>query len=134
MRKPAHEQLLREYSYSSRREVGSHPAPYLLFRISLRDEYNYSSNRNINNFAGTNTSSGYYADLTPGIVFFPVPKFGINASLGSLGFSHYRLTDSRYNDANGGSYSRGDKNENNNFTANFGLDAFQLGGTYYFGR
>lgn len=98
-----------------------------------RDGYN-AANGATNYFTGTNTSAGYYADLTPGIIFFPVPKFGINASLGSLGFSHYRLTDSRYNDANGGSYSRGDKNENNNFTASFGLDAFQLGGTYYFGR
>ena len=93
----------------------------------------YNAINGINNyFTGKNTSAGYYADLTPGIVFFPVPKFGLNASLGSLGFSHYSLTDSRYNDTNGGSQSRGDKN--NNFTANFGLDAFQLGGTYYFGR
>ena len=98
-----------------------------------RDGYN-AANGTTNYFTGTNTSAGYYADLTPGIVFFPVPKFGINASLGSLSFSHYRLTDSRYNDTNGGSYSRGDKNENNNFTAQFGLDAFLLGGTYYFGR
>ena len=90
-----------------------------------RDGYN-DANGITNYFTGTNTSAGYYADLTPGIVFFPVPKFGLNASLGSLGFSHYSLTDSR-NDTNGGSQSRGDKN--NSFTANFGLDAFQLGGT-----
>ena len=96
-----------------------------------RDGYN-DANGITNYFTGANTSAGYYADLTPGIVFFPVPKFGLNASLGSLGFSHYGLTDSRYNDTNGGSYSRGDKN--NSFTANFGLDAFQLGGTYYFGH
>ena len=96
-----------------------------------RDGYN-DVNGITNYFTGTNTSVGYYADFTPGIVFFPVPKFGLNASLGSLGFSHYSLTDSHYNDINGNSHSRG--NKNNNFTANFGLDAFRLGGTYYFGR
>lgn len=97
------------------------------------DGYN-AANGTTNYFVRTNTSAGYYADLTPGIIFFPIPKFGINASLGSFGFSHYRLTDSRYSDANGSNYSQGDKNENDNFTANFGLDAFQLGGMYYFGR
>jgi len=63
-----------------------------------------------------------------------VPKFGISATLGSLSFSHYGLTASNYNDTNGNTYLQGTSNDSDNFGANFGLDSFLLGGTYYFGR
>ncbi len=85
-------------------------------------------------FTSTNTNTGYYADLTPGIVFFPVPKFGVSASIGALSFNHYSLTNSSYNDTTGNNVSEGAKNDSNAFAATFGLDSFLLGGTYYFGR
>jgi hypothetical protein len=85
-------------------------------------------------FSGTNTNAGYYADLTPGIVFFPVTKFGISASIGALSFNHYSLTNSSYNDTSGNNVSEGGKNDSNAFAATFGLDSFLLGWTYYFGR
>lgn len=85
-------------------------------------------------FNGTYTRAGYYAELVPGIVFFPVPKFGLTASLGAFNFNHLSLTESRYSDTSGNIYSEGAKSESNDFAASFGLDAFLLGGTYYFGR
>ena len=85
-------------------------------------------------FNSTITSAGYYADLTPGIVFFPVPKFGISASIGALSFNHYSLTNFSYNDNGGNTVSDGNKNDTSAFAATFGLDSFLLGGTYYFGR
>jgi outer membrane protein W len=90
--------------------------------------------RDIFYFSGTTANSGYYADLTPGIIFFPVPKFGISATLGSVSFSHYGLTYSNYSDTNGNTNSQGTSNDSDTFGANFGLNSFLLGGTYYFGR
>lgn len=85
-------------------------------------------------FSGATTDQGYYADLTPGLIFFPVPQLGLTASMGSVVFSHLSLTDSYYNDTNGTSYSQAAKSNRNELAANFILSAFQLGGTYYFGR
>ena len=85
-------------------------------------------------FTSATTNSGYYVDLTPGLVFFPVPKFGISASIGALSFNNYKLTNATYNDTNGNTSSIGAENKGSSFTANFGLDSFLLGGTYYFGR
>ena len=85
-------------------------------------------------YTSSNTSSGYYADLKPGVIFFPVPKLGLSASLGDLSFNHYKLIASSYSDSNGDTFMQGDENASNVFSANFGLDTFLLGGTYYFGR
>ncbi|WP_035561257.1 outer membrane beta-barrel protein [Hymenobacter sp. IS2118] len=78
-------------------------------------------------FTGPNTtvevkSSGFYSNLTPGVIFFPVPKFGINASIGFLGYDQTRLEDS----ATDRKFS--------SFGANFGLNQLNFGGTYFFGR
>lgn len=70
--------------------------------------------------------SGYYAAITPGVIFFPVPKFGISASIGNIGYSKLDLKNS--NDADGQSKSA------DNFGASFGLNQLLLGGTFYFGR
>jgi hypothetical protein len=75
------------------------------------------------------SGDGYYASLTPGVVFFPVPKFGLSASIGSLGFNHYN-TDSH---ATGG-YAFTDYGSSNSFSAAFGLSYFTFGGTFYLGR
>lgn len=85
-------------------------------------------------FDGSDTNQGYYINLTPGLIFFPVPKFGLTATMGSLGFNHLSLTNSSYDATNSNPYSQVSKSDSNYFSANFGLDAFQLGGTYYFGR
>ena len=50
--------------------------------------YNPSNNQGV---AKTN-GAGYYAGLTPGIVFFPVPKLGLSASMGGLASVQSRRT------------------------------------------
>lgn len=69
------------------------------------------------------TRSGYYASLTPGVIFFPVPKFGISASVGYLGYDRVAV---KPTSANGQTIS--------DFDAAFGLDQLTFGGTFYFGR
>lgn len=67
-------------------------------------------------------SSGVYADLTPGIIFFPVPKFGMSAAIGSLSYNRTRPDDSAT------------ESTSSSFGANFGLSQLNFGGTYFFGR
>ena len=71
-------------------------------------------------------SSGFYAGITPGIVFFPIPKFALNATIGRLGYSRVSVND---DDAPAGYES-----SRSDFGARFGLNQLQLGGTFYFGR
>ena len=95
---------------------------------NLRD-YNYSSNSGnsvIQEFKG----SGYYADLTPGIIFFPIPKLGLSASIGSLAFNRISFD----YPTNAGAAPSGYENKASSFVANFGLSQLLFGGTYYFGR
>ncbi|MBD2723616.1 hypothetical protein [Hymenobacter armeniacus] len=77
--------------------------------------------------------NGYYADLTPGIVFFPIPKLGISASIGSLGFSHLSFDQPEYPNSNVTKPSSYESTLST-FGANFGLNQLQFGGTYYLGR
>lgn len=70
--------------------------------------------------------SGYYGAITPGVVFFPVPKFGISASIGNLGYNKLNVKSS--NDVDG------QKESVDNFGASFGLSQLVFGGTFYFGR
>lgn len=74
--------------------------------------------------------SGLYADLTPGVVFFPVPKFGISASIGGLGYSSMSY-DYKTND---GPAPSGYESKSSDFGLRFGLDQLNFGGTFYFGR
>ena len=71
-------------------------------------------------------TTGGYVSLTPGVIFFPVPKFGISASIGGLGYD--RLNIKRSDDADGRSRST------SNLGASFGLSELRFGGTYFFGR
>ncbi|GAB3878688.1 hypothetical protein GCM10028824_41090 [Hymenobacter segetis] len=83
-------------------------------RTSSYPPYYYYSNLKV---------SGYYVALTPGIVFFPVPKFGLTASIGSLSYNRLKVKDTgsadRYLSA---------------LDAGFGLSQLQFGANYYFGR
>ena len=75
-------------------------------------------------------ASGYYVGLTPSIIYFPIPKLGISASVGTLGYD--RLS---YDfPTNKGPQPSGYENKTSNIAANFGLSQLQFGGTYYFGR
>lgn len=70
-------------------------------------------------------ATGFYAAITPGVIFFPIPKFGISASIGNLGYDRLKLnTDGRFNTSA----------TTTTFGASFGLDQLQFGGAYFFGR
>lgn len=89
----------------------------------------YQYNRNINVYGPVGSMSsnetkqkGYYANLTPGIIYFPIPKLGISATVGSLAYSRLKETPTSGEPVT------------TNFGASFGLSQLQFGGTYYFGR
>ena len=73
--------------------------------------------------------AGYYAALTPGIVFFPIPKFALSASIGSLGYNRLKIDPPK-----GANVPSGYEHSVSDFGLSFGLDQLQLGGTFYFGR
>ncbi|MBF9223428.1 hypothetical protein [Hymenobacter ruricola] len=75
--------------------------------------------------------SGIYASVTPAIVFFPIAKLGLSASIGSLGYSQFD-----YNFPTGLNIvtPAGHQSETSTFGATFGFSQLQFGGTYYFGR
>ena len=56
-----------------------------------------------------------YASITPGLAFFPIPRFGLEASLRGLSYS------SNFNDTH-------------SFDFGFSLQNIQLGAAYYFGK
>lgn len=89
----------------------------------------YTSQYGYPTFYYTNLkATGYYAALTPGIVFFPVPKFGLTATLGSLGYNRLTVKDNNQNGTNTTDETA------SAFDAGFGLNQLQFGATYYFGR
>ena len=73
-------------------------------------------------------ATGYYAALTPGIVFFPVPKFGLTATMGSLGYNRLTVKDNNQTGSNTTDET------SSSFDAGFGFSQLQFGATYYFGR
>lgn len=79
----------------------------------------YSSNNN-----GAAEGNGFTSGLTPGLVFFPIPKLGLGISFEEL------------NDHCGVSKSDNvpDKVALSSFCANFSLSQATLSGVYYFGR
>ena len=80
------------------------------------------------------TGSGYYVDLTPGIIFLPIPRFGLSTSVGSLSFNRSHSTGFSSYSTGGYTSERASDTKANNFGARFGLDYLVFGGTYYFGR
>jgi hypothetical protein len=72
---------------------------------------------------GPTPTKGAYANLTPGIVFFPIPKLAIGSSIGGL---NYLYTSNTFNGS--------DTYQSSSFAATFGLSQLLFSGTYYFGR
>lgn len=98
------------------------------YQNSHNYEYNgNNANASIVEYKG----SGYYADLTPGIIFFPIPKFGISASIGSLSFNRFNYD---YPNTPGNTAPSGYEAHSSSLGAGFGFDRLLFGGTYYIGR
>jgi hypothetical protein len=83
--------------------------------------------------ASTNSSSydlktnGFYAALTPGLIFLPIPRLGLGASIGGLSYNRLSVKPD-----NGSSTNSDDIIST--FNANFGLAQLTFSGTYFFGR
>jgi hypothetical protein len=72
-------------------------------------------------------SNGFYAGITPGIIYFPIPKVGIGASIGTIGYTSQQT---KVPGATGNSQEY----KSTNFGANFGLNQLTFSGSFYFGR
>ena len=79
-------------------------------------------------YYSTMKATGYYAALTPGIIFFPIPKFGLTATVGSLAYNRLKVKD------NSQAGSTAPEETLCSFNAGFGFSQLQFGATYFFGR
>lgn len=93
---------------------------------TLSGGYNHTTQRYSSGSTTSATSNGYSGALTPSLVFFPVPKFALGASVGSLSYSHSTSKSD-------GGFTEG-PSSGSFFGANFGLSYLAFSGTYYFGR
>ncbi|MGI4760490.1 MAG: hypothetical protein ACRYF0_07275 [Janthinobacterium lividum] len=93
------------------------------FTGTLGGGYQYAENF----YTGSPPTKGAYANLTPGLVFFPIPKLAIGASIGGLNYTYasYKAPDS---------FNSSETYHSSSFGANFGLSQLLFSGTYYFGR
>lgn len=73
--------------------------------------------------------NGFSAAITPSIVFFPIPKFAIGASVGGI---NYAYSTSKSTESSVG-FNDG-TSTGSLFGANFGLSYLAFSGTYYIGR
>jgi hypothetical protein len=75
----------------------------------------------------TYKGNGFGSTITPSLVFFPIPKFALGASIGGLSYTHTK------NKAmgNNGTTDMGSSSE---FGAAIGISYLAFSGTYFFGR
>jgi len=101
----------------------------------LGSGYQYSEQKsttdNPNVYSYRSTAKSGFAALTPGIVFFPTSKIGLEVTVGSL--SYYRGKQTSYSSAPSynNSTSRG---TTSSFGASFGVSQLALGAYFYLGR
>ena len=72
-------------------------------------------------------ATGFYAGLTPGLIFLPIPRLGLGASIGGLSYNRLSVK------PDGGNFNSGD-DIISTFGASFGLAQLTFSGTYFFGR
>lgn len=81
-------------------------------------------------YSSWQTSTGGFARFTPGFVFFPTTKLGLELTVGNLMYlaqnSYYYTSLPQPNNTDYRTRSR-------NFSANVGLSALQVGAHFYFG-
>jgi len=75
-------------------------------------------------------SNGFYAALTPGVIFLPIPKLGIGASIGGLGYTRLNVEPETSATNTNSSYTE----TASTFGASFGIAQLTFSGTYFFGR
>ncbi|TGE14933.1 autotransporter outer membrane beta-barrel domain-containing protein [Hymenobacter elongatus] len=76
-------------------------------------------------------SKGYYASFTPGFVFFPTDKLGLEVSVGNLG---YGSSTTELKDSRPFSQVMTSERKDSGFGASFSLNALSIGAAFYVGR
>jgi hypothetical protein len=97
---------------------------------TLNASYNHITQRSSSsNSFSERKGNGFLTALIPSIVFFPVPKFAIGASIGGIeyGYATSKSTESSVGFNDGTSTG-------SSFGTNFGLSYLAFSGTYYIGR
>lgn len=123
------------YRTSSSLQVG----PFARYYHMLTDQFGFTGtlgagyernsqpvNTNTNGPLFNLNATGFYAGFTPGLIFLPIPRLGLGASIGGL--SYNRLSVKPDNSTN--NYD----DTISTFGANFGLAQLTFSGTYFFGR
>lgn len=124
---------------STRKANSLRVGPFVQYYKMLNDQFGFTGTlgagyEHSSQPAGTSTvnqttlkADGFYAALTPGLIFLPIPKLGIGASIGGLGYGRLSIKP----DTNAPSdYS----DVVSTFGASFGLAQLTFSGTYFFGR
>ncbi|PJJ48406.1 outer membrane protein with beta-barrel domain [Hymenobacter chitinivorans DSM 11115] len=93
----------------------------------------HSETEGTNSYAATDKSKGGYAFLMPGFVYFPLPKLGLEATFGSVGYSK-STWESSATSFNPQEPARTSKNTESGFGATFALSSLSLGAAFYLGR
>ncbi len=122
--------------FTSQLAVGAFVQYYRMFteQFGVAGTLNAGYNRITQRFSSGNITNetkgnGFSTGITPSVVFFPVPKFAVGASVGSIDYAYSTSkpaeSSAGFNDGTStGSY----------FGANFGLNFLAFSGTYYIGR
>lgn len=76
------------------------------------------------------TSNGGYANITPGFVFFPTNRFGLELTLGNLGYSSTKQKVRSIS----GPEPLDSNNKASSFATNFGIQYLSLGASFYLGK
>ncbi len=121
---------------SSRSATGVRVGPFVRYYRMLNDQfgftgtlgggYEHDTQPGSTSASAATKSDGFYAALTPGIIFLPIPKLGIGASIGGLGYTRLNVKP----DGSANNYT----NTTSAFGASFGLAQLTFSGTYFFGR
>lgn len=82
-------------------------------------------------FTSKGEQNSVSASLTPGIVYFISPKFGLEVSFGSIGYVYYHNKQTATEEGFGSETSR---NESSSFQVDLDITSLQIGLMYYFGK
>ncbi|MCR5888034.1 hypothetical protein LRS06_09660 [Hymenobacter sp. J193] len=101
--------------------------------LTLTTGVNYTREWQENESTGINNSNrgnSFSTHITPGIVYFPSPKVGIEASIGGAYYTHSSLEEHYYNT----NTEVRRKSKSNSLGLNLGLSQLQIGISCYLGR
>jgi len=124
---------------STRKANSLRVGPFVRYYKMLNDQFGFTGTlgagyQHSSQPSGTSATSqttlkadGFYTALTPGLIFLPIPKLGIGATIGGLGYSRLNMKPEGNNNGNFSDVA-------STFGASFGLDQLTFSGTYFFGR